>query len=219
MKTDDLILELTRNLKPVKKINSVPITRLISFSCISILTFLAFYFLSEKFHKIHFPVFIHETFILFFIFLISFDFSIKLTSPVRNLKNKFASILILYSLLCMSLVFRYFFQIQNDNRSYEYHSCGIHFASLSLIGVCVLGILLFNRFYGENENLNFYTSTAIVSISAFSTLFLCPDETPHHLFFYHLLPILPFTLLYLGIFSILQRLLQKLRIPNFKVKL
>lgn len=185
MKTEELILNLSKNLSPVKKISSLKSSYLILIFIFSILSTILVYFFSSHFKFIHIPIFPHEIFLFLTISFFSIFHLIENSYPTKKNLN----FNILFFLI---LVYPFFLLIRNffahENRiEFEYHNCVTDFYIIYIFLFFINTFFLTKRFPIHFLKVSLISSILEFSVSSICLLLLCSNEEVKHLFKTHFL--------------------------------
>jgi len=200
MKTNDLISNLSKNLKPVQPIASTP-KNFVFISIFSLLSiFLYVYIKSSMLKYIHIPEFIYEDAIIVFNLLLTLFLLLKESTPGFLIKRKFYFIPIVLQIVWLfSLLMRFILQKDiSKELEFVYHDCITDTVFMSLASILLIMVIVNRRIPFRKELISFWIFLVCSSASAVGVSILCPDERSSHLFIFHFLPVLGVSIL--GIF-------------------
>ncbi len=190
MKTNELISNLTKNLKPVQQIHNQNKSFFFLLSIVIFFSILLIFFLSDRFQFLHMPINKNELGILILLFLFSLFYFIQISTPTNSVL--FYSLPILALSYFSFLVYRFFFPA-NSFIEYEYHGCFkdflLFYSSFFILNL----IILLRRFTTEILKASIISGFLETSASSICLLILCPYEDAKHLIEYH------FTVMLIGI--------------------
>lgn len=206
MKSEELISNLSKNLKPVRPIHSSNKSFIIImiFSLLSV--FLYVYIKSSMLKYIHIPEFIYEDGIIIFNLALTLFLLLRESMPGKLVKKKYYYLpLLLQIIWLISLFIRFFLEKDTGKElEYVYHDCITDTIFMSFASILLIILIVNRRIPFRKELLGFWIFLVCSSASAIGVSILCPDEGSTHLFIFHFLPVVGMSLIgnFLGKFII-----------------